>query len=67
MTLTELFTSIANAIRNKTGDTAAIKAENFPAAIEAIKVRPKNTCYIGAAIPEDTFGIDGDIFIVEEG
>ena len=38
MTLTELFTSIANAIRNKTGETAAIKAENFPSAISGIVI-----------------------------
>ena len=36
MTLTELFTSIANAIRTKTGGTAAIKAEDFPSAIGEI-------------------------------
>ena len=34
--LTELFTNIANAIRAKTGDTAAIKATDFPSAIEGI-------------------------------
>lgn len=32
-TLTTLFTNIANAIRAKTGDSAQIVAENFPAAI----------------------------------
>ena len=36
MTLTELFTNIANAIRAKTGGTAQIPAENFPAAIAGI-------------------------------
>lgn len=35
-TLTELFTGIANAIRSKTGGTAQITAENFPAEIAAI-------------------------------
>lgn len=34
--LTELFTSIANAIRSKTGGTEAIKATDFPSAIEGI-------------------------------
>jgi hypothetical protein len=38
MTLTELFTSIANAVRNKTGGTAAIKAEDFPSAIAGIVI-----------------------------
>lgn len=38
MTLTELFTSIANAIRTKTGGTAAIKAEDFPSAIAGIVI-----------------------------
>ena len=32
-TLTALFTNIANAIRVKTGSTAAIKADDFPTAI----------------------------------
>lgn len=35
-TLTTLFTNIANAIRLKTGGSAQIVAENFPAAIGAI-------------------------------
>lgn len=38
MTLTELFTNIANAIRAKTGSTEPIVAEDFPSAIEAIEV-----------------------------
>ena len=38
MTLTELFTNIANAIRAKTGSTEPIIAEDFPSAIEAIPV-----------------------------
>ena len=38
MTLTELFTNIANAIRVKTGSTEPIIAEDFPSAIEAIPV-----------------------------
>lgn len=38
MTLTELFTNIANAIRSKTGGTNPIKAEDFPSAIEGISV-----------------------------
>lgn len=36
MTLTELFSGIANAIRAKTGGTAQIPAENFPTAIAGI-------------------------------
>ena len=35
-TLTSLFSDIADAIRAKTGDSAAIIADNFPAAIQAI-------------------------------
>ena len=35
-TLTSLFTDIANAIRQKTGKTNQIIADNFPAEIEAI-------------------------------
>jgi hypothetical protein len=38
MTLTELFTNIANAIRAKTGSTEPIIAEDFPSAIEAIPI-----------------------------
>lgn len=38
MTLTELFTNIANAIRSKTGSSASIKAEDFPSAISGISV-----------------------------
>lgn len=36
MTLTELFTNIANAIREKKGTTESIVAENFPEEIESI-------------------------------
>ena len=36
--LTSLFTSIANAIREKTGGTATLIADNFPDAIKAIEV-----------------------------
>lgn len=35
--LVELFSSIADAIRSKTGSTAKIKADNFPSAISAIE------------------------------
>lgn len=66
-TLTELFSAIANAVRAKTGKTETIIADNFPSEIDSIEVRPENTCYIGTAVPEDTFGKDGDIFIVKEG
>ena len=37
MTLTDLFTAIANAIREKTGKTESIVAENFPSEIAAIQ------------------------------
>ena len=36
MTLTQLFTAIANAIRAKTGSSETIKAENFPTEINSI-------------------------------
>lgn len=36
LTLTSLFTDIANAIRNKTGNTGKIVADNFPNAINNI-------------------------------
>lgn len=36
MTLTQLFTNIANAIRTKKGTSETIKAENFPAEINSI-------------------------------
>lgn len=39
MTLTELFTNIANAIRSATGATGKIKASDFPAKINAIIYR----------------------------
>lgn len=44
--LTDLFTSIANAIRSKTGATNNIAANNFPAAISQI---PLGLSYIGSA------------------
>ena len=37
MTLTEVFSSIANAIRSKTGKTATIKPVNMAAEIESIQ------------------------------
>lgn len=36
MTLTQLFTNIANAIRAKTGSSETIKAEDFPTEIASI-------------------------------
>jgi hypothetical protein len=36
MTLTQLFTNIANAIRAKKGTSETIKAEDFPAEINSI-------------------------------
>lgn len=36
MTLTQLFTNIANAIRTKTGSSETIKAEDFPTEIASI-------------------------------
>ena len=57
MTLTELFTNIANAIRAKTGSTEPIIAEDFPSAIEAIDVGVScNTCTI--TIADDAFKED---------
>ena len=58
---------IAAAIRAKTESSGTYKPSEMAAAVEAIEVRPENTCYIGTAVPEGTFGKDGDIFIVKEG
>lgn len=60
MTLTQLFTNIANAIRAKTGSSETIKAENFPTEIadittgtdtsdanaEPINIRKDKTAYV---------------------
>lgn len=54
-TLTTLFTNIANAIRLKTGDSAQIVAENFPAAIGAI---PTGARFLGVEnVSADVNGI----------
>ena len=39
-TLSSLFSDIADSIRGKTGDSATIKADDFPSAIDAISVGP---------------------------
>lgn len=41
MTLTELFTQIADAIRSKMGGASKIKAEDFPSVIKNISTTPK--------------------------
>lgn len=41
-TLTGLLSAIANAIRSKTGDSAAINAQNFPSKIESISTTPNS-------------------------
>ncbi len=61
------YSDIAAAIRAKTKSSGTYNPSEMAAAIEAIEIRPENTCYIGAAVPESTFGKDGDIFIVKEG
>ena len=61
------YSDIAAAIRAKTKSSGTYKPSEMAAAIEGIEVRPENTCYIGAAVPESSFGKDGDIFIVKEG
>lgn len=45
MTLTELFTNIANAIREKKGTTESIVAEDFPSEIESIESGGDITAY----------------------
>ena len=65
MTLIELFTSIANAIREKTGKTESIVAENFPAAIEAIKTGAENVVEFTAPKGRIKGDFDGDGFITQ--
>ena len=60
------YSDIAAAIRAKTESSGTYKPSEMAAAIGSIEVRPENTCYIGTAVPESTFGKDGDIFIVKE-
>ena len=62
MTLTELFTNIANAIRAKTGNTEPIIAEDFPSAIEAIPVG--STIDLDAEVTEqETIAASQDILV----
>ena len=71
MTLTDLFTNIANAIRAKTGSTEPIVAEDFPSAIEAIPVG--NTIDLDAEVTEQETiaasqdALVGDIMAALEG
>lgn len=55
MTLTELFTNIANAIREKKGTTEKIVAENFPSEIESISGGEKTVLPDGTKFKESTF------------
>lgn len=55
MTLTELFTNIANAIREKKGTTESIVAENFPSEIESISGGEKTVLPDGIKFKESTF------------
>lgn len=45
-TLTSLFTDIADAIREKTGGTESIVADNFPAAIGEIETCPEDALFL---------------------
>ena len=65
MTLTELFTAIANAIRAKTGKTESIVAENFPSEIEAIKTGAENVVEFTAPKGRMKGDFDGDGFITQ--
>lgn len=59
-TLAALFTDIANAIREKTGDTASIIADDFPGVIrERLQVIPE--------VKLISFKIDGKSYQAEEG
>lgn len=57
MTLTNLFSDIANAIRAKTGGTDPIVAADFPAAIAGISGGGEPASMIVATIPDDM--VDG--------
>lgn len=71
MTLIELFTAIANAIREKTGKTESIVAENFPSEIAAIEAGVSvETCtltiqsnlgYASLAVAASALNADGKI------
>lgn len=54
-TLTSLLTAIANAIRTKTGDSAAINAQDFPSKIESISSAPK-TQKVSQVISLEAYG-----------
>lgn len=55
MTLTELFTNIANAIREKKGTTESIVAEDFPSEIESISGGEETVLPDGIKFKESTF------------
>ena len=58
--LTDLFSNIANAIREKTGSSETIQASGFPAAIATIPTGSTVT------ITQYTVANDGDKFVVPE-
>jgi hypothetical protein len=65
MTLTELFTNIANAIRAKTGSTEPIIAEDFPSAIEAISGGSSEISMITTTISEEDAQWASELIIPE--
>ena len=67
MTLKELFTAIANAIRGKKDSTAKIKASNFPQEIETIITKGEPYVFTTEAQMDTFLGStkakDGDIVL----
>ena len=63
-TLADLFSDIASAIREKTGSSDGISADDFPDAIRAISVGPRITTFTLAS--ECDYGTPG-VYKFEEG
>ena len=62
MSVNEKMTAIADAIRSKTGGTAALTLDDMASDINALEVATV-TVYSGAS-PDSSVGEDGDIFLV---
>lgn len=62
-TLTSLFADIANAIREKTGGTEPIKADQFPEAISAIPAAKKT---VSVTLSVDRSGTSYPVYYLDE-